>query len=46
MPERYGEKLMELALKILHGESVPPAIYMNHEFINAENIDQFYPLAN
>jgi ribose transport system substrate-binding protein len=46
MPERYGEKLMELALKILHGESVPPAIYMNHEFVNAGNIDQFYPMAH
>lgn len=43
MPERYGEKLMELALKILHGESVPPAVYMNHVFINAANIDRYYP---
>jgi ribose transport system substrate-binding protein len=43
MPERYGEKLMELALKILNGESVPPAVYMNHVFLNAENIDRFYP---
>lgn len=44
MPERYGEKLAELALKILRGESVPPAVYMNHVFIDAENIDQFYPV--
>lgn len=43
MPERYGEKLMDLALKILHGESVPPAVYMNHVFINADNIDSYYP---
>jgi ribose transport system substrate-binding protein len=43
MPERYGEKLMELALKILRGESVPPAVYMNHVFIDANNIDQHYP---
>ena len=42
MPERYGEKLMALALKILRGESVPPAVYMNHVFINADNIDQYY----
>ena len=46
MPERYGEKLMELALKILRGESVPPALYMDHVFIDAGNIDQFYPPAN
>lgn len=44
MPERYGEKLMELALKILYGELVPPAVYMNHVFISADNIDQYYPL--
>lgn len=43
MPERYGEKLMELALKILRGESVPPAVYMNHVFIDANNIDRYYP---
>ena len=43
MPERYGEKLMDLALKILLGESVPPAVYMNHVFINADNIDRYYP---
>lgn len=43
MPERYGEKLMALALKILHGEPAPPAVYMNHVFINADNIDRYYP---
>jgi ribose transport system substrate-binding protein len=42
MPERYGERLMELALKILSGESVPPAVYMNHVFINKDNIDLYY----
>lgn len=45
MPERYGEKLLELALKILNGESVSPAVYMDHVFIDAGNIDQFYPVA-
>ena len=34
-PERYGEKLVPLALKILHGEPVPPAVYIEHEFIPA-----------
>lgn len=46
MPERYGESLMNLALKILRGESVPPAVYMKHVFINAQNIDQYYPVAD
>jgi ribose transport system substrate-binding protein len=43
MPERYGEKLMDLAVKILNGEPAPPAVYMNHVFINADNIDRYYP---
>jgi ribose transport system substrate-binding protein len=43
MPEKYGDKLIELALKILRGEPVPPAVYTDHTFITAENIDLFYP---
>jgi ribose transport system substrate-binding protein len=42
MPERYGENLIELALNIVHGESVPPAVYMSHVFITKDNIDQYY----
>jgi ribose transport system substrate-binding protein len=43
-PERYGEKLLELALKVLNGESVPPAVYIDHVFITPENVEQYYPL--
>lgn len=43
MPERYGEQLLQLALKILRGESVPPAVYTEHVFLNADNIDLYYP---
>lgn len=43
MPEKYGEKLIELTLKILKGKPVPPAVYTDHTFITAENIDLFYP---
>lgn len=46
MPEQYGERLMALALKILRGENVPPAVYMNHVFITADNIEQYYPFAD
>lgn len=42
-PEQYGERLLDLALKILHGEPVPPAVYTNHTFISAENVDTYYP---
>lgn len=43
MPERYGEKLTDLALRILRGESAPPAVFMDHVFISAENVDVYYP---
>jgi ribose transport system substrate-binding protein len=43
MPEKYGEKLVDLAMKILRGEPVPPAVYTDHMFINVENIAIFYP---
>jgi ribose transport system substrate-binding protein len=43
MPEKYGEKLIELAQKILRGEPTPPAVYMEHVFIDAANLDFYYP---
>lgn len=43
MPEKYGEKIIDIALKILNGQAVPPATYVEHFFINADNIDFFYP---
>jgi ribose transport system substrate-binding protein len=43
MPEKYGEQLLDMALRILHGELVPPAVYIEHVFINADNINSYYP---
>jgi ribose transport system substrate-binding protein len=34
-PEHYGEKLIPLALRILRGEPVPPAVYLEHTFVSA-----------
>ncbi len=46
-PEQYGDKLLDLALKILEGQAVPPAVYNQHFFITRENVDKYYPeLAN
>jgi ribose transport system substrate-binding protein len=42
-PEQYGEKLLEIARNILDGQPIPPAVYMDHTFITAENIDLYYP---
>lgn len=41
-PERYGEQLFELAEKILDGRNTPPAVFVRHELITAENVDRFY----
>ena len=32
-PDRYGDQLIALALKILRGEPVPPAVYIEHTFV-------------
>lgn len=37
-PEAYGERLIQLALRILRGEPVPPAVYMEHTLITAGQI--------
>lgn len=34
-PEEYGDNLVSLALRLLHAEPVPPAVYMTHSFISA-----------
>jgi ribose transport system substrate-binding protein len=44
-PESYGSDLLDLALKILNGEVVPPAVYNQHVFITKENLDEYYPEA-
>ncbi|MEA3336029.1 MAG: substrate-binding domain-containing protein [Chloroflexota bacterium] len=42
MPDRYGEKLIELAKRILEGQSIQPAVYMEHVFIDSSNVDLYY----
>jgi ribose transport system substrate-binding protein len=41
-PEKYGERLVDIALRVLRGERVPPAVYIDHAFIDTENIAEFY----
>ena len=45
-PERYGEQLIPLALKILRGEPVPPAVYIEHVFIPAAQETQIVAQAS
>jgi ribose transport system substrate-binding protein len=42
-PEEYGERLLDLALRILRGEAVSPAVYVGHTFVTRETLDLFYP---
>ncbi len=42
-PEKYGEQLLNLTLKILEGKPVPPAVYNQHVFITRDNINEYYP---
>lgn len=42
-PETYGSQLIELAFHILQGKPVPPAVFVKHMLITAENVDHHYP---
>lgn len=44
-PETYGERLLDLAQRILRGEAVPPAVYVRHTFVTSQNVDELYPQA-
>jgi ribose transport system substrate-binding protein len=42
-PERYGDALIRLALDILGGKVVPPAVFIKHQVITRDNVDHYYP---
>jgi ribose transport system substrate-binding protein len=42
-PERYGEYLIPAIIDALECRALPPAIYVDHVFINADNLCQYYP---
>ena len=42
-PERYGDGLIRLALDILSHRPTPPALFMRHQLITADNVDHHYP---
>jgi ribose transport system substrate-binding protein len=42
-PEDYGRYVIRLALDILAGKQVPPAVYMEHYFVSPQNVDSYYP---
>lgn len=42
-PESYGELVMPLAIALAKGEAVATESLVEHLFINADNINEFYP---
>jgi ribose transport system substrate-binding protein len=42
-PEDYGKYLIKLALDILAGKQIAPAVYMEHFFVSPQNVDRYYP---
>jgi ABC-type sugar transport system substrate-binding protein len=39
-PERYGEKIITTAIKLLKGEAVAPAVFVEHEFVSSEEVQK------
>lgn len=42
-PETYGNRVIRLALDILNGRRVPPAVFTDHELVTPSNVDKVYP---
>jgi ribose transport system substrate-binding protein len=41
--EKYGDCLIQLAIRILTHQPVPPAVFVKHHLITPENLSHFYP---
>jgi len=42
-PEKYGDRIIAIAMDILNGKAVPPAVFTRHQLITRENVDHYYP---
>ena len=42
-PERYGDDLIRLSLDILNKKQIPPAVFVEHKLVTAQNVDHYYP---
>lgn len=42
-PENYGSKLIPTMIDILECRPVPPSVYVDHVFISADNLCDYYP---
>ena len=41
-PERYGSRVLSLALSIVNRQPAPPAVYTEHVVVDRYNIDKYY----
>ena len=41
--DRYGSEILPLALKMLHGEPMPPRSFTGHVLVTAKNVFRIYP---
>jgi len=42
-PEKYGSEIIGVALDILNRRPVPPAVFVKHQLLTAENVNHVYP---
>jgi ribose transport system substrate-binding protein len=42
-PEKYGEKIIPLMLKMMKGEKVPAEAFTDHVFLTRGNMSKYYP---
>jgi ribose transport system substrate-binding protein len=42
-PHHYGEKIVQIALTLLEGRPVPPAVYTDHVLLTSDNLKRIYP---
>ena len=42
-PETYGNYVIPAILAMIAGDPVPDPLYVQHQFVSKDNIDQFYP---
>jgi len=42
-PDRYGDKLIPLAIDLANGVEPPDAVYVDHLWIDGSNLQQYYP---
>jgi ribose transport system substrate-binding protein len=42
-PEKYGAELIAVALDILNRRPVPPAVFVKHQLVTADNVNHIYP---